>query len=110
MKTNNNKAHQLLNENSTVYDTQLTGFENMCKLYSIAKEAVDIASIPNWYYPSKQQFPGRGDNCSLWCNIDRVGHTDYKILYYVANNSWVDENDVLFTDEHIIAWTNLPSL
>ena len=48
--SNLSDAHQLLNENSTVYDNNLTGFENMCKLYSDAKQAVEIASKTDWNY------------------------------------------------------------
>lgn len=103
MNTNLNDAHQLLNENSTVYDNQLTGFENMCKFYSIAKQAVEIASKTDWFYPSKNELPKTGEMVYL-----ALSNGSYKQqLFDEYDKTTVD----YFKDEfYVKAWCYLPTL
>ena len=101
--SNLNDAHQLLNENSTVYDNQLTGFENMCKLYAIAKNAVEIASKSDWKYPNKNELPKNGEMVYLALTngsykMSLFDGLDKPTLNYFKNESYIK------------AWCYLPVL
>ena len=104
MDTHLKTAHQLLNEKSTVYDNQLTGFENMCKLYAISKDAIEIASKPDWYFPEKNELPKIGDR--VYCVL-KVGKSK-GIAAMETDGFWYGETFTKHTNQ-IEAWTYLPA-
>lgn len=95
MKTNKEKALKHINQFT------VTGGNVPTVHPYIAKEAVELASKPDWYYPEKGEFP----EINNWiCVVDETGEVEPH-KYRVMNKEFIDDN---FNGGYYIAWTYLP--
>ena len=68
----------------------------------VAKEAIELASEPDWYYPSKGEFSklNKGDEFLIY---------PYEIVKFEEDTTFYSEkDDDYYCIKDVIAWTYLP--
>lgn len=112
MQTNKEKANLYVQSQKT----KAKHFKDATEVVRIgvAETVIELVSIPNWYYPSKNEFPKQwSDNFDISVNIlfvckgKRVSMEGYR---NIKTKLWkcFQASDITFTDEEIEAWMYLP--
>ncbi len=91
MKTNKEKAQDCLDNSISTGNRILT---------NVIQKLIELASKPNWYYPSRGEFPKKGDRVII---VRKKREGTLKDIYRYAgefdNTDWINI---------VIAWTHLP--
>lgn len=73
---------------------------NTIELYRLLNKSIKLTSKPNWYYPSKEEFPE--DMMDVIIIKSEYGTTFPDIMYYYG------ETEHPYWIEYVKAWTYLP--
>ena len=102
--TNNEQALKIIEENSWYNAVS----DNPYVYDYTAKEAIELAAKPDWYYPSKGEFPKFEINkrflVTLYENEGRVE----EVYFHDDEVCYSKENDEFYSWSEVKAWTYLP--